>query len=60
MRYNNPRPCNCGSGLTSSWQYDADGIELCRTCKTCHQRMMARYRSDIKTVSSRDYGEEVD
>jgi hypothetical protein len=42
------------------WQYDADGIELCRTCEVCHQKKMAKYRKDILTRSSRYYGEQVD
>jgi Zn-finger protein len=41
------RPCPCGSGKMSSWQYDARGIELCRTCEDCHQVKMASYRSDV-------------
>lgn len=41
------RPCPCGSGLDSEWQYDGYGIELDRTCEDCHDRVMARYRSDI-------------
>lgn len=54
------RPCPCGSGLPSAWQYDADGIELCRTCAQCHQKKMSRYRPDVQTVSSRHYGERVE
>lgn len=26
------KPCPCGSGKSSSWQVDARGISLCRTC----------------------------
>lgn len=54
------RKCDCGSGQYSMWQYDADGIELCRTCEVCHQKKMAKYRKDILTRSSRYYGEQVD
>lgn len=43
------RPCPCGSGKPSHWQYDARGIELCRTCDDCHQRKMAGYRSEVLT-----------
>lgn len=45
----NARPCPCGSFKPSSWQYDARGIELCRTCPACHQRKMAGYRTDVLT-----------
>jgi hypothetical protein len=41
--------CPCGSGLSSMWQYDARGIELCRTCEKCHQKKMAGYRPDVLT-----------
>lgn len=40
-------PCPCGSGLDSAWQYDARGIELCRTCPKCHREKMRRYRPDV-------------
>lgn len=30
-------PCPCGNGLDSAWQFDARGIELCRTCPKCHR-----------------------
>lgn len=43
-----PRPCPCGSGKISYWQYDGYGIELCRTCEDCHDEKMKRYRPDIK------------
>jgi hypothetical protein len=41
------RPCPCGSGLPSHWQYDARGIELCRTCDICHDEQMKSYRPDV-------------
>lgn len=41
------RPCPCGSGKPRSWQYDARGIELCRTCEDCHERKMAGYRREV-------------
>ena len=46
-RFGPGRPCPCGSGLTSRWQHDARGIELCRTCPDCHERKMARYRPEV-------------
>lgn len=43
----NIRPCSCGSGKDSEWQFDAKGIELCRTCEDCHDEKMSRYRPEI-------------
>jgi hypothetical protein len=43
------RACNCGSGLHSTWQFDARGIELCPTCDACHAEKMARYRPEVLT-----------
>lgn len=40
--------CDCGSGLQTHKQYDGYGIYLCRTCRTCHQKKMSRYRRDIR------------
>ncbi|HEY7417406.1 MAG TPA: hypothetical protein VH593_19640, partial [Ktedonobacteraceae bacterium] len=39
--------CPCGSGKDSSWQNDARGIPLCRTCEDCHEQKMSGYRSDV-------------
>jgi hypothetical protein len=46
-RVRTQEPCSCGSGRPSTWQFDGQGIPLCRTCTACHARQMARYRSDI-------------
>ena len=54
------RPCPCGSGLPSQWQYDARGIELCRTCPTCHQRQMGRYRPEVLTDPNYEADEPID
>ena len=43
------RKCSCGSGKPNSWQHDARGIPLCRTCEDCHQAKMQTYRPDIVT-----------
>jgi hypothetical protein len=43
------RLCDCGSGELSEWQYDAQGIELCRTCNRCKQEKLSRYRPEILT-----------
>lgn len=49
---NGPRPCPCGSGKDSYWQYDARGIPLTRTCDDCHDEKMAGYRPDVLTDSN--------
>ena len=41
------RPCPCGSGHDSQWQYDGRGIPLCRTCDKCHDKQMSKYRPEI-------------
>ena len=51
MSRNEPRPCPCGSGLDSYWQFDARGIELCRACPKCRKEKLARYRPEVLTDS---------
>ena len=41
------RLCDCGSGLTSEWERDAQGIELCRACPQCRTEKLRRYRPEI-------------
>ncbi len=48
----NVRPCPCGSGKDSYWQNDARGIPLCRTCDTCHDEKMKRYRPEVLNDSN--------
>ena len=43
------RPCPCGSGKPSTWNYDARGIPLCRTCLECHITKLKTYRQDVLT-----------
>jgi len=43
------RECWCGSGLPSTWQFDARGIALCRTCAACKRRKLAQYRPEVLT-----------
>lgn len=54
------RPCPCGSGLSSAWQYDARGIELCRTCTKCHQKKMAGYRPEVLSNPNYEAGEPIE
>ena len=49
MSLDETRPCPCGSGLPSTWQVDARGIPLCRTCSKCHASKMRGYRADVLT-----------
>lgn len=60
MTYHRPRPCPCGSGQLSHWQFDARGIELCRTCPACHQEKMARYRPEVLVDPAYDADEAID
>jgi len=57
---NRVMPCPCGSGLDSRWQYDARGIELCRSCPKCRREKMARYRPDVLTDSNYSHDEPIE
>jgi len=50
------RPCPCGSGLDSTWQFDAKGIPLARTCHICHDKRMATYRKSVLKNPNYDVG----
>ena len=39
--------CNCGSGLESEWEFDGNGIELCKACPKCRKQKLAKYRPEI-------------
>jgi len=39
--------CPCGSGLYSEWEYDAQGIELCRCCDVCRKEKLSKFRPEI-------------
>lgn len=52
--------CPCGSGLDSQWQFDARGIELCRTCDKCHADKMSRYRADVISNPNYDADEQIE
>ncbi len=41
------RPCDCGSGEMSQWEFDGNGIPLCRACPACRQKKLSRYRPEI-------------
>lgn len=44
-----PRKCDCGSGLWSDWEYDAQGIPLERCCDKCRKKKLGKYRPEILT-----------
>lgn len=44
-----PRRCDCGSGLASEWEYDAQGCALCRVCTRCRAQRLRAYRPEILT-----------
>jgi hypothetical protein len=48
-RWQVPRICNCGSGNSSWWEFDANNIALCRVCTQCIQEKLAKYRPEILT-----------
>ena len=41
------KPCNCGSGLDSWWEYDARNIPLARVCDKCKKEALSRYRTEV-------------
>ena len=43
------RLCNCGSGLPSWWEYDAQGLPLDRVCDSCRAKKLSKYRPEILT-----------
>jgi hypothetical protein len=42
-------------GRASWWEYDAQGIELCKVCDRCMKAKLARYRPEI--LSGYDQGD---
>lgn len=48
-----PREHSCVGGVISTaptwWEYDGQGIELCRVCEKCRQEKLAKYRPEILT-----------
>ena len=43
------RPCSCGSGRSSWWEYEARGIALARVCEKCKKQKLSRYQRDVLT-----------
>lgn len=47
MGINDTRPCPCGSGEPSWWEFDGRGIPLDRVCSKCRKQKLAKYRPEI-------------
>jgi len=47
MGINDSRPCPCGSGKLSWWEFDGRGIPLTRVCEVCREQKLAKYRPEI-------------
>jgi hypothetical protein len=43
----NAKLCQCGSGLSSRWVFDARGIEIARVCDYCQDARLAIYRHEV-------------
>ena len=48
------RPCECGSGEDSWWEYDAQRIPLCRVCDQCREDKLSGYRPEILSGYSQE------
>lgn len=48
------RLCSCGSGKASSWEYDRQGIELCRVCPACERERLRKYRPEVLDADQRE------
>lgn len=53
------RPCPCGSGKPSWWEYDARSIPLARVCDDCVERKLASYRPDVLTDPNYSHDEDL-
>lgn len=47
MEFTVTHPCPCGSGESSWWEYDGQGIPLCRVCDKCREEKLRQYRPEI-------------
>jgi hypothetical protein len=55
------RPCPCGSKKDSQWEYDGQGIPLCRACEDCREQKLSRYNPKILTsYTQADVDERID
>lgn len=52
------RPCGCGSGKSSHWAYDGNGIPLTRVCDECEKKKLAKYRPEVLVPYSQDVVDE--
>jgi len=42
------KPCDCGSGLDSAWEFDAQDIPVFRACSECLEKKWSKYRPCIR------------
>jgi len=55
------RPCDCGSGVSSEWEYDGQNIPLCRVCPKCRAEKLKKYRPEIlRPYSQSDVDEPIE
>jgi hypothetical protein len=55
------RPCPCGSGKMSQWEYDGNGLPLCRACPDCREKKLSGFRPEIlKPYTQADVDEPIE
>jgi len=55
------RPCPCGSGKPSHWEFDARGIPTARVCPDCREKKLSKFRPEVLTNPNYDLmGETLD
>lgn len=54
------RPCPCGSGKPSHWEYDARDIPLCRVCVDCKSEKLSTYRPEVLTDPNYEADEQIE
>lgn len=47
MGIHDVRPCPCGSGEISWWEFDGRGIPLTRVCNKCYEKTMSKFNPVI-------------
>lgn len=61
MGIHDQRPCPCGSGELSWWEFDGRGIPLTRVCPACKAKKMAGYNPVIlKHYTQEDVDEQIE
>jgi hypothetical protein len=52
--------CNCGSGLSSHWEYDARGIPLAKVCSNCKAEKLSKFRREVLVDSNYECDEPIE